>query len=198
MKKNTCRPKGVPSADSLLTIATQYVGRYAASEQSLRRVLQNRIRRESMRLTTFADDTVTQNNLKSAIEMIIETYRASGVLNDAVFAEIKIRRLCRAGRSRQAIRQTLSHKGIASKTIENALRQNDADEGGGELKAATILARKRKLGPFRSSKTDAKRHRQDLATMAGAGFTGDIARAVLGGERPEEEFFDKEDLSALD
>ena len=78
----------------------------------------------------------------------------------------------------------LGQKGISRGAIDKALNQNAADDEGEdvELKAALILARRRKLGCFRMKPADAEQHRKDLATLARAGFSLDIARRALRGE----------------
>jgi regulatory protein len=188
MNKKLRRPIKVPTAGSLLNSATYYLSRYAASEQSLRRVLQNKIRRASVQNPAFAQDVTAKDGLNSAIERIIEQHRKSGVLNDQAFAEVKTRSLRRAGRSRRAIQQTLGMKGLKADVIAGALVKNDAEdedsEGGSraELKAATALARKRRFGPFRTGEANPDRQRKDLAAMARAGFSLDTARKVLGGK----------------
>jgi regulatory protein len=82
-------------------------------------------------------------------------------------------------------------KGLISVVIDGAIANNDSDDGGGnaELRAALTLARRRKLGPFRKGAVNADRHRKDLAALARAGFSLDIARKVLGGGIRDEELF---------
>lgn len=185
MKK---KPLKIPTPQSLANIALHYLGRYAASEASLRRVLNNRLLRVTMQNPQFASDVERQRVLRSAIETIVETHKRTGVLNDAVFAETKVNSLRRQGRSRRAIEQKLKMKGIVGETIITALRQNDdgAESQDVELKAAISLARRRKLGPFRQTPADADRGRKDFAALARAGFSSDIARRALKSEAPEE------------
>ncbi|MGB9153975.1 MAG: regulatory protein RecX [Alphaproteobacteria bacterium] len=182
------KPLKIPSPQSLANIALHYLGRYAASEASLRRVLTNRLRRVTMQNSEFAKDLERQQALRSVIETIIATHKRTGVINDAIFAETKVNSLRRQGRSRRAIQQKLSAKGIASETITTALSQNNdgAEPADIELKAAMALARKRKLGPFRKTLADADRSRKDFAALARAGFSSDIARRVLKTEAPDE------------
>jgi len=185
MKK---KPLKIPTPQSLANIALYYLGRYAASEASLRRVLTNRLRRVTMQNPEFASDVERQRALRSAIETIIETHTRTGVLNDAAFAETKVNSLRRQGRSRRVIEQKLKIKGIASETVATALMQHadGAELQDVELKAAMALARRRKLGPFRKSPADPDRSRKEFAALARAGFSSDIARRVLKAEAPEE------------
>jgi regulatory protein len=171
----------IPTPDDLAKAALRYLARYAASEASLRRTLDNRLRRAAMVHESFAEDAEMQSRLYAAVEDIIARHKKSGVLNDAVFAEVKVNSLRRAGKSAYAIRQKLGLKGVAKATIEKALLQNDdgVDPRDSERKAALALAKKRRLGPFRIGATSLEQQKKDLATLARAGFSLDIARNVL-------------------
>jgi len=171
----------IPTPQNLANVALHYLGRYAASEASLRRVLTNRIRRAAMQHPDFAADADRQKSLRSAIETIIETHKRTGVLNDAAFAAIKINSLRRQGRSRRIIEQKLGVKGIAGTVIQAALVAHDdgAEPQDVEFKAAAAFARRRKLGSFRKVPVDDDRRRKEFATMARAGFAVDIIRKVL-------------------
>jgi len=181
MKKSfTPRPIKIPTAESLSNIALHYLSRFAASEASLRKVLQNRLRRVALKSPVFAADNDKQKCLNDAIETIIARYIRSGVLNDAAYAETKINSLRRAGRSNRAITQKLSLKGIEPSTISYAFTQHDegAHPEDQDLKAAILLARRRKLGPYRLV-PDPEKIKKDMATMARAGFSFSTIKKVL-------------------
>lgn len=167
-----------PTPESLANVALAYLSRFAASEASLRRVLENRIRRTALHNPAFAADKGAQDRLRASIAIIVEKHRKTGVLNDAAYAETKLRSLRRAGRSARMIRQKLGHAGVDRDIIARALAgAEDASEA--ELKAARQLARRRKLGLFRAGEADAARRQKDLAVLARAGFSLDIARQAL-------------------
>ena len=185
--KKPRRPIRVPTPESLANAALFYLGRFAASESSLRRVLQNKMRRAAMAHPDFARDLDHQKNLMTAIDSIIATHKRTGVINDASYTEMKVSSLRRAGRSRRFIEQKLGQgAGIKADLIAAVLtsRADDSDSGDAgedELQAARIFAQRRKLGRFRKGEADdADRYRKDLTVMARAGFSFDIARRVLG------------------
>lgn len=185
-------PVKIPTAKRLANIALYYLSRFASSEDSLRKVLDNRIRRAAMRDADFQNDTKLQAQLRLAIEDIIDQHRKTGALNDAAYAEVKARSLRRTGRSQRMIEQKLKIKGIDSQLIKKVLQPEDEEEDSeqSERQAAQILAKRKKLGPYRltksTKKTDAEIYRKDLATMARAGFSLAIARKVLGGKGEED------------
>jgi regulatory protein len=175
------RPFKTPTPDDLAKAALRYLATYAASESSLRRALDNRLRRAAMHNDDFAGDKAMQARLHAVIEDIIAKHKKSGALNDAAFAEVKVNSLRRAGKSARIIRQKLGMKGVAAETIKRALAQNDdgADPQDTERKAALALAKRRRLGPFRAGKSSIDQQRKDLAALARAGFSLDVAREVL-------------------
>lgn len=190
VQKSSRRVK-IPTPVHLANVALTYLSRYAASEASLRRVLDNRLRRAILQDPVFAHDHEKQDQLRTAIETIIEGHVKTGALNDTAYAEIKARGLRRAGRSRRAIHRALGVKGVDGAAIAHALMQTDSesDPETAEVKAAIKLARRRRLGPYRSGTTDATRHMKDMAAMARAGFSLNTIRKVLGSEAVEEELF---------
>jgi len=183
----------IPTAKRLANIALYYLSRFASSEESLRRMLDNRIRRAALRDIDFKNDTKLQAQLRLDIEGIIDQHRKTGALNDAAYAEVKARGLRRSGRSKRVIEQKLKIKGIDGALIKKALQPEEATDNGddAEIKAAQILVRRKRLGPYRTThspkKTDADMYRKDLASMARAGFSMAIARKILGKKVEEEE-----------
>ncbi|MDD3288952.1 MAG: regulatory protein RecX [Alphaproteobacteria bacterium] len=182
MKKRVGRKQHkIPSQDSLAGSAVFYLSRFAASEEQLRRVLNNKIRRAKISNPDFAADDVVQQKLREAIESIIEKHKRSGVINDENFAKMKTRSLRNGGRSASAISARLKSKGVSGDIINGALRSNEdqQEEGDPELKAAMVLAKKRKLGFFGGKSSTPEQRKKDFAVMARAGFSYEIARSVL-------------------
>lgn len=181
----------IPTQKNLENVALYYLSRFAASENSLRKTLKNRILRAAMRDETFKADLDTQKQLHTVIETIIEKHRKTGALNDAAFAEVKTTSLRRQGRSRRVIQQKLALKGIKKDLIEKALLEIDGDEDpeAAELKAAVAFARRKKLGPFRTRKKDEDTRQKDFAALARGGFSSSITRKVIGGNIPEDDAF---------
>ena len=179
----------IPTPERLRNIALFYLSRFAASEKSLRRVLENRLRRASLAHPEFAQDYVAQKKLREEIEAIIQTHKRTGAVNDESFAAMKVAGLRRAGKSQRAITQKLT-RDLHDATLQQAISTHDAeqgDEGDAEWQAALRLAKKKKLGPFadpcrqpppRSEEAYAKQ-RKDMAVLARAGFGMDIIRKIL-------------------
>lgn len=154
--------------------ALAYLERFAASAESLRRVLLRRVEKSAR-----AHDTDREEGA-AWIEALIERYRRSGLLDDKAYAEARTASLRRQGRSARAISEKLAMKGVDRGVIDEALAptRTPADE----LGAAATLARKRRIGPFRPAAQRSDNRDRDLAVLARAGFPYDIARKVIYAE----------------
>lgn len=178
------------TAKSLENAATHYLQRFSASSVTLRQVLLRRIERARRAEADVADDA------EAAIEAIIEKFRRLKLIDDAAFAAGRAAALRRRGTSRRFISGKLRLAGIDEDGIEQAIAAADSetaplatnededkseDEDGpqAELRAALRLAQRRRLGPWRPHQERAAMRQRDLASLARAGFSLDIARRVI-------------------
>lgn len=145
------------------------------------RVLARRIDRWAR--AAEAEPEATAVSLAAAREVVTQMV-AAGAVDDAAFAAGRARSLARAGRSRRAIGAHLAARGVPS-----ALTAALPDDPAAELAAALAYARRRRMGPFRTT-TDASadeapdqsmldRHRRELGRMARAGFAQPVAEQAL-------------------
>ena len=172
--------------------ALRYLERFSASAASLRRVLARRADRSAR------DHGSDPAEAAGWIETLIERYRRSGLLDDAVYAEAKASSLRRRGASARAIRDRLAAKGVDAGIAATALARADQDGGhadsgdSADEDAARALAKRRRLGPFRPESSHAESSRadhraRDLAALGRAGFSYETARRVIDGESERDE-----------
>ena len=159
-----------PPPSSLENAALYYLERYASSAENLRRVLSRRVDRAARVHEIDVADVHAQ------IDALIRRYEAAGLLDDRAYAETRVNSLRSRGGSTRLIRLKLRQKGVAPGAIDQALADDRSEVG--ELKAAIAFARRRRLGPYRRTDRAAGRDR-DLASMARAGFSYDLARRVV-------------------
>jgi regulatory protein len=174
------RPVGpAPDERELHDAALDYLARYAATEAGLRRVLQRRIERWARRAAALheADAIAAQAAAaRASVGAVVARLVAAGAVNDVAYAEARARSLLRAGRSRRAAAAQLAAKGVDAATAQSVLPA-DAQS---ELAAALVLARRRRIGPFRTGAApDAAGRRRELGVLARAGFPQDVARRAL-------------------
>ena len=157
--------------------ALHYLGRYAASTGRLRQVFLRRIR-NSAKVHDFEPEP-----LLDELERVIAMLTRTGLLNDASFAEGRVRSLNRRGGSRRQIAAKLAGAGVTRATASEALAGLEEEMPDAEFAAAAAYAKRRRLGVYRAQ-IDAtpERRRKDLMAMARAGFALDLARRALAGE----------------
>ena len=160
------------TAERLERAAYFYLGRFASTRANLRRVLLRKLDRAED-LPPEAKTSLTQ-----VIDRLLERFEASGMLNDAVFAEGKIVSLRRRGDSQRTIRQKLTMKGVEKDVAEEKLAEDEQDD----LGAAWAFARRRRLGPYRPADKRAEFRQKDMAAFGRAGFDYRTAKTVVEGE----------------
>ncbi len=171
------------TAKYLENAARFYLERYAATADGLRRVLTRRV------LRAARTEAPVMDNVEQAIDSIVARFIASGVIDDAAFAQTKARALHRRGTSTRMTHQKLRFAGVDRETLDKAMASLDdelaTDPETRERRAAIALARRRRLGPFRASEQRKQHRLRDLAAMARAGFGGDVARKVIDATDPD-------------
>jgi regulatory protein len=175
------------TAKSLNNGALYYLQRYSSSAENLRRVLMRRVDRSARH------HDIDRGQAAAAVEDIIQRFVCAGLLDDAQFARARAATLHRRGLSARAVRAKLMEKGVAAKFINAAidgLGDTDLDP---ELTAAAGLARRRRLGPYRTSgrtsgRTGGNRAEtrdKDLAALARNGFGYAVAQIVIDADTVE-------------
>lgn len=171
--------------ERLANIALHYLERYASSSENLRRVLERR----AFKAAYFHEDLDVEA-AKGWIDDLIKRYQGAGLLNDLTYAETRARSLMSRGTAVRAIRMKLQEKGVDADTIERALKALVDEHPEPELAAAIKLARRRRLGPYADPVKREDKKDRDLAAMARAGFSYDMARRIV-------ECDDKDELEDL-
>lgn len=170
------RPPKRMSEPELEAAAVSYLARFATSAANLKRVLAGKIRRSARH---YGDDPAP---LLAVADAIIARFVAKGAIDDAHYAGAQLAALRRRGGSARAIRNRLAAKGLGSETIDLAL--TDAEPETADLAAAIVLARHRRLGPFRASGRIENRQR-DLAILGRAGFDYQTAVRIIDAADPD-------------
>jgi regulatory protein len=160
--------------------ALHYLGRYAASTARLRQVMTRRIRRSAKA------NELDPEPLLQELERVVAMLTRTGLLNDASFADGRVRSLHRRGGSRRQIAAKLGAAGVAQATTAQALAGLEDELPDAEFSAALAYAKRRRLGAFRATPDESpERRRKDLMAMARAGFALDLARRALAGEEED-------------
>jgi regulatory protein len=185
MASRPSRPAGpAPSDAALHEAGLAYLARYATTEAGLARTLERVVDRWARR--AMADggevDAVAAQaaQARGAVRAVVARLAAAGAVSDATFAASRTRSLVRGGRSRRAVAAHLAAKGVRAEMAHAALEAEETDE----LAAALVLARRRRIGPFRVGDGDRLR---ELAMLARAGFSQAVASEALRMPREDAE-----------
>ena len=157
-----------------------YLQRFATSAANLRRVLMRKVERSARFHGTDPAEGAQW------VDALIARFVVSQLLDDALYAESRAQSLRRRGASGRTIALTLRQKGVEGEIIDTAMAAADEAEEKPELAAAARLARKRRLGPWRAAEGRREARERDLAALARAGFSYDVALAVIDAEGPED------------
>lgn len=157
------------TAAYLERVAIAYLERFGGTADRVRRVLEKRAKRSVEELGTDPADGAR------AIDEVLEKLSRMGFVDDARFAAARVRAMRRRGKSARALRSTLSAQGLEGALIDRALEEDPSDD----LEAARAFVRRRRLGPHRDPEARAAERERDLAKLARAGFSYDVARRAL-------------------
>ncbi|MEQ8966659.1 MAG: RecX family transcriptional regulator, partial [Azospirillaceae bacterium] len=141
--RHTRRGPRPATPERLEKAAMAYVERYAATAETLRRVLMRRVRKSAA-----LHDTDPEAGAEAA-EAIVARYARAGLVDDAAVADARARGLARRGDGLPRIRAKLAAKGIDEATAEAALAGAAEDGLLTPLAMAAAYARRRRLGPWR-------------------------------------------------
>ncbi len=151
----------------------------------MRRVLLRRIDRWA-RAQTDPDASRTDplRAARGAVDEVVRRLAEAGAISDAHFAESRARSLVRSGQSNRSIQMRLVAKGVAP-TWRVRCRPRTRRRS---WRRHLVLARKRRIGPYRVAEdVDAAVRFKEMALLARAGFSRDIARQALETSREDAE-----------
>ena len=178
-KRKARRQPAKVTARSLENVALHYLERFSTSGEGLRRVLMRRVARSAHFHGT------DEREAADWVDQVVEKMKSKGFVNDRLFAEGRTRSLLTQGVPLRGIRMRLREKGVADDIVAEVLELVRDDDGDVDLAAAAALAKRRRLGPYRTAAERAGRRDKDLAAMARAGFGYDVARRVVDAASPQ-------------
>jgi regulatory protein len=170
------RPRKI-SAKYLENAAVYYLQRYSSTVAGLRKALIRKIDR------SVREHGGTRAEHLPAVELLLQKLERSGLLNDQSFTLHKADSLRAAGKSTRVIALKLRQKGVPTALANTHIARVKADISDDE--AARMHARKKRLGPFRREANPLSRkefRQKDLAAMARAGFSYDVAKRIIDGD----------------
>ena len=135
-----------------------YLERYDANSQKLINVLLNRLKKDALKGDIVPDEAPTW------VTKVVQEMQRLNYVNDERYTENAVRRLKESGKSKRFILAKLMQNGLKSSEILPYLEDVD------EMASARLFVKKKHLG---------KDPKKDLAKLAQAGFSFEIAQKVL-------------------
>lgn len=152
----------------LTNVTHYYLERYSTTRGHLRRLLLVRVDKS---LREFEGD---REEMVGWVDTLLDQLVANGHINDRAWATSRLGKLQRRGLPERAIRAKLREKCIAPELIDELLHDLAPDP----REIIARYARRRRLGPFRSSHREAD-PAKELAKLGRAGFSYADAKALL-------------------
>ena len=189
-----------PTLQRLYNIANHQIAQRELSQKGLRDILTRRVKKY---VFTLSDEERAECEAEALgfVDKVIEDVVSKGWVNDTRYAEVKASSWRNRGWGRRKIEMELQKKGIGSDIADVVLRNVDLDNVDieedtvrnieADALAAETLARRRKLGPFRTKPAPndyaekQKLWRREAGVLARAGFGMDIIHDILS--RPPED-----------
>ena len=155
----------------LKNIALYYLKRFESSVENLRQVLKRRTNDYA-----YSNPDFNKNEAYAWIEELLADFERLNYINDNRYAELKIKSYLNAGKPARYIKIKLKQKGIKDNIVEEILENQSVDA----VKMALMLAKKKKIGPYRKDNESREANRQkDLTMLIRAGFDYEVAREVI-------------------
>lgn len=151
-------------ATQLRDMALAYVARYATSAAKLERYLARKLRERGW----------AEGEEQPDLAALVSRYAELGYVDDEAFARMRGSSLLRRGYGGRRVAQSLAEDGIGA-DLRSAVSASE-----GELRrAALVLARKRRLGPFGREVPDREAREKQVGVMLRAGHSMDTARKIV-------------------
>ena len=157
-------------------LALAYVARFATSAGKLAQYLERKLRERGW-------EAQGVSGAPPDVASLIERFVDAGYVDDAGFARGRASSLHRRGYGDRRVEQTLRGAGIAEEV--RASVQGDEAES---RRAALVLARKRRFGPFGTGPLDQAKRQKQFAAMLRAGHPLDNARVLIDAASEAEAF----------
>lgn len=193
-----------PTLQRMYNIANHQIAQRELSQKGLRDILTRRVKKY---VFTLPDEERSEFEAEALgfVDKVIEDVVSKGYVNDTRYAEVKVSSWRNRGWGRRKIEMELQKKGIGPDIADIVLRNVDLDNIDieedttrnieADALAAETLARRRKLGPFRTKAEPSdyaekqKLWRREAGVLARAGFGMDIIHDILSRPPDDESDF---------
>lgn len=187
-QKRAFKPPKKISEKYLYNSGLHYLQRFPASTHHFKTVMMRKINKSCRHHTDQDKDECIK-----ALDKVAEQFIELGLLNDDAYLKGMVTSYRRRGLSSMQIKMKLQQKGFSDYQVIEELKKFDREEfdtnNEGDLKAAMIFARRKKLGPYDIN--ERKTPEQAMGAMARAGYSFDVTKKILNMDLEEIEKLSK-------
>ena len=170
-KKNSKNQTSGVCQKNLMNKALNYLSKYASTEEKLRQTLAKYCKRKWPQATS--------QDSEEHIKETVKWCSKNGYVNDYDYMIMKINSGRLKGQSATLIKQKLLQAGLSKNIVLKAFKE-DENHFENEFKAALIMAKKKRIGPFSLKPIDDKsERRRQIARLVRAGFNYEICKNVF-------------------
>lgn len=162
--------------------AVSYLARFDCTVARLRQVLLRKVGHGARKQPSDDEESPrSSENTTQTVDAIVQRFLEVGYLNDGRFARGLARGLFSKGTAPRKAIERLKQRGVSAELAALVVQECVAS-GETELVAAARLVQRKRLGWCRSDEATRKeRAQRDLAALARAGFSFEVARRALTG-----------------
>lgn len=150
-------------------LALAYVARFATTQAKLSAYLRRKLQERGW-----------EGEGSPAVDALVGRYTELGYVDDAAWARMKAGSLLQRGYGARRVGEALGQAGI-----EEDLRADMRPPEIEQRRAALVLARRRRFGPFALQPPDRPAREKQIAAMLRAGHPLDIARRIVDATDPQ-------------
>jgi regulatory protein len=150
-------------------LALAYVARFATTQAKLRDYLRRKLRERGW-----------NEEGSPPVDALVSRYAQLGYVDDAAWARMKTGGLLRRGYGARRVSEALQVAGV-----EEDLRGDFRPDELQQRRAALVLARRRRFGPFAVQRPDGPVREKQVAAMMRAGHRLDIACRIVDADDPD-------------
>lgn len=170
------KPQKKITPQRLKNIGLYYLKRFESSVENLRMVLRRRIDAYARENPEWKKEQGYQ-----WAEEVLAEFERLHYLDDARYAEIKVRSYLNSGKPARYIENKLKLKGISAAQIAEVLNEQEYNP----FEMALRLAQRKKIGPYREAESRREYKQKDMATLVRAGFDYDVVCEILNYTLPD-------------
>jgi len=176
--------QNLETVEEIKELALNYLDKYQPSKKSLQVYL-------FRKAIDAQSNSVEKSEILKKIETVLIDLEEQGILNDALYSELKSKNFLKRGYSLNKIKQHLYQKGIGQDLLKQTIEKIQNDHTNPDFYSAIRICKKRRIGPYRPEANKEIFYKKDMGVLARSGFSYDLSKEVLALDLKQLKIFEK-------